>query len=109
VVDSIIEAAADGQVWKDMRDRQREEYANSSMVCVPVWADRDTENIVRGVVTIDTNIKGYFRTGEEEIGFLNELFAPFLEVIRLSYVVTEPSSMISAEVTIEISESGDDA
>jgi hypothetical protein len=89
VMERVIDAAAAGRVWKDMREGQRQEYANSSMVCVPVWADRDTENVVRGIVTVDTNISDYFQSSEEEIGFMNELFAPFLEVIRLVYVVSE--------------------
>lgn len=89
VLERVIDAAAAGRVWKDMREGQRQEYANSSMVCVPVWADRDTENVIRGIVTIDTNITDYFQSNEEETGFMNELFAPFLEVIRLVYVVSE--------------------
>ncbi len=89
VLELVSEAAVSGRDWKDMREGQREEYANSSMVCVPVWAERDTDNTVRGVITVDTNIAGYFKNTEEEQGFLNELFAPFLEVIRLAYVITE--------------------
>ena len=89
VMQRVIDAAAAGRVWKDMRDSQRQEYANSSMVCIPVWADRDNDQNVRGVVTIDTNIIDYFQGSEEETGFMNELFAPFLEVIRLVYIITE--------------------
>lgn len=89
VMQRVIDAAAAGRVWKDMRERQRQEYANSSMVCVPLWADRDNDNKVRGVITVDTNITDYFQSSEEEIGFMNELFAPFLEVIRLVYAITE--------------------
>lgn len=89
VMQRVIDAAAAGRVWKDMRTSQRQEYANSSMVCIPVWADRDNDQNVRGVVTIDTNITDYFQSSEEETGFMNELFAPFLEVIRLVYVITE--------------------
>jgi len=88
VMQRVSVVAAEGKVWKDMRDGQREEYANSSMVCVPIWADRDVGRDVNGVVTIDTNILDYFRNGEEEIGFMNELFSPFLAYIRLVYSVT---------------------
>jgi hypothetical protein len=100
VMQRVTDAAAAGRVWKDMRDGQRQEYANSSMVCVPVWADRDNDQNVRGVVTVDTNITDYFQSSEEEIGFMNELFAPFLEAIRLVYVVTEAGALGACTSTI---------
>lgn len=93
VLESVKRAAEEGAVWKDSRPGQHLEYEQSSMVCVPVWADPKSGeaagSAVRGVVTVDTNQLGYFKASENERAFRAQVFGPFLGVIRLVYTLTD--------------------
>ncbi len=91
VMPSVAEAAAAGLEWKDKRPAQHVDYANSSMICIPIWADSreslNTSSPVMGVLTIDTNQINYFRVGEDARAERNEVLGPFLSLLRLAYAV----------------------
>jgi hypothetical protein len=97
VMGSVAEAAKEGETWKDSRPGQHEEYAQSSMVCVPFWSEavksRPTADAPpTAIITIDTNQIGYFGDSEDERAFRNQIFGPFLGLMRLIYCLTEPES-----------------
>lgn len=91
VMSRVKDAAEDGKIWKDAWPGQHAKYAESSMICVPIWRDSttDVQTVVRSIMTLDTNQMGYFREGEDETAFRNQVFAPFLGVIRLVYTLTD--------------------
>jgi uncharacterized membrane-anchored protein YhcB (DUF1043 family) len=95
VLPDVAAAAADGSYWKDSRPRQHAEYAQSSMVCIPVFTEtketNDQSNPVLGVLTVDTNQVLYFNIGETARALRNEVFGPFLSLIRLAYAVSHKS------------------
>jgi hypothetical protein len=92
VMESVASAAEGGEVWKDSRPGQHREYSESSMVCIPIWAESQRgapgESAVRAVMTVDTNQVGFFRSSEDERAFRAQIVGPFLGIIRLAYVIT---------------------
>lgn len=100
VMESVADAAREGEVWKDSRPRQHQEYEQSSMVCVPVWAESLPgamgESDVRAIMTIDTNQLRYFQSSEDERAFRAQVFGPFLGIIRLVYVLTQERGAAAA-------------
>jgi hypothetical protein len=90
VLPRVAAAAANGTTWKDAYAHQRDSYAQSSMVCVPIFSDsghEDGVSSVLGVLTVDTNQLDYFLPGENDKALRNEVFGPFLGLIRLAYSV----------------------
>jgi hypothetical protein len=92
VLEDVEEEARAGVQWEDLRPSQHSDYAGSSMICVPVWAERGSPVEVRGVVTIDTNRARYFKREAASVEFLNQILEPFLGIIRLMYTVTDHPS-----------------
>jgi hypothetical protein len=92
ILPSVAKAAVSGSQWKDSRAGQRQEYEQSSMVCIPVFTDvrdpRAPKNTVMGILTVDTNQLDYFQVGENNRALRSEVFGPFLGLIRLAYGVT---------------------
>jgi hypothetical protein len=93
VLPRVANAAAKGSEWKDGRPGHATEYEQSSMVCIPVWTSGGDEkefggNTVMGILTVDTNQLDYFVGGEDARAARNELFGPFLGLIRLAYAFT---------------------
>jgi hypothetical protein len=93
ILQNVKDAAAQGEVWKDSRPGQHKEYVQSSMLCVPIWGEQSSADIlnptVRGVITVDTNQLGYFGIGESERAFRAQVFGPFIDLIRLVYKLTD--------------------
>lgn len=78
----VVEDKFEGPEWKDNYPDQRKQYA--SMACVPVvQGDTAGNDEVIGVITVDTNVPGYFgdknnRSDEDVAG---EKIGPYAEYI----------------------------
>ena len=75
--------------WEDLRDDHHEEYG--SIVCMPIVAG-PPEPLVRktiGVITIDTNIKRYFKDNRDYQTFLGNLITPYRLFIAQLYTCQE--------------------
>jgi hypothetical protein len=98
VLPDVAAAAADGSHWKDSRPQQHAEYAQSSMVCIPVFSDTRDPNLPGspplGVLTVDTNQVQYFSLGESARALRNEVLGPFLSLIRLAYAISNESVFV---------------
>ncbi len=88
----VQKAFMEGSRWKDGRAGQHAEYAQSSMLCVPIWREASIDPSippVRGVLTVDTNQLGYFQEGETNRASRAMIFGPFLGLVRLVYLLTD--------------------